>query len=325
MMYYLKRLFNPEIYQGQNRKRNYFEGWYYKTVDASGSNVMSFIPGISLGENEDDSHAFVQVIDGSRLRSGYFSYPLDAFECAQNKLELKIGENFFCRQRLELSLKNHDMSYEGALGIVDAQPFPKSLLNPGIMGPFGYLSFMECYHGVVHMYHSLSGSLKIDGDAQDFSGGTGYLEKDWGKSFPDAWVWVQSNHFEKPNTSFMLSFAHIPFLGTSFKGLIAFLYVDNICYRLSTYQGAKVNRLSFEKDVLTLIIEGRKHALGLTVRIKPGSTLKAPKNGLMIDDLIESMTSGLQLYFLEKDGKIIFQGEGRFVGVEVGGDLQKLM
>ncbi|MCK7537696.1 MAG: tocopherol cyclase family protein [Marinilabiliales bacterium] len=30
----------------------------------------------------------------------------------------------------------------------------------------------------------------------DFSGGRGYIEKDWGHSFPSAYVWMQSNHFQ---------------------------------------------------------------------------------------------------------------------------------
>ncbi len=51
---------------------------------------------------------------------------------------------------------------------------------------------MECYHGVVSMYHLLSGHLEINGDKVDFSGGKGYIEKDWGRSMPSDWIWIQA-------------------------------------------------------------------------------------------------------------------------------------
>ncbi|WP_243392439.1 MULTISPECIES: tocopherol cyclase family protein [unclassified Mesotoga] len=30
----------------------------------------------------------------------------------------------------------------------------------------------------------------------DLTGGKGYIEKDWGRSLPDAWIWMQSNNFD---------------------------------------------------------------------------------------------------------------------------------
>ena len=50
------KLFRPEIFQGNLKKKNYFEGWYFKHVAQNGKHVFSFIPGISLTQN--DRHAF---------------------------------------------------------------------------------------------------------------------------------------------------------------------------------------------------------------------------------------------------------------------------
>ena len=46
------------------------------------------------------------------------------------------------------------------------------------MGPFAFVPFMECYHGIVSMDHIIQGELEIDGVNIDFSNGRGYLEKD---------------------------------------------------------------------------------------------------------------------------------------------------
>ena len=60
MFYQWKKLFNPEIFQGKYKKRNYFEGWYYKLFDSTFMHPLIIIPGISM--NQSDSHSFIQII-----------------------------------------------------------------------------------------------------------------------------------------------------------------------------------------------------------------------------------------------------------------------
>jgi len=315
----LPRLFRPEIFQGIKKKINYFEGWYFKCVDEKAKNVMAFIPGVSYGNNTEESHAFIQVIDASRNRSGYFSFPISDFKYAKDTLDLQIGKNSFSEDGLTLFLDNGAMSYMGSLHFNDPQHFPKSLCCPGIMGPFSFLPFMECYHGIVHVNSCISGSLFIDSKEHDFDNGTGYIEKDWGTSFPESWIWVQCNHFSVPNMSFMLSYAHIPFLGRSFNGLISFLSINNKLYKLATYNGARIDFLEYKNNTLSVLAESPRHTLNMTVTIKPGNELKAPKKGIMTNNIIESMTSDIDLSFISKKGKLIFTGRGTVAGVEMGG------
>ena len=51
------------------------------------------------------------------------------------------------------------------------------------MGPFSFVPLMECYHGILSMNHSLKGTLSFQGENLLFTGGKGYIEKDWGHSF----------------------------------------------------------------------------------------------------------------------------------------------
>lgn len=320
----LSRIFKPEIFQGVKQKNNYFEGWYFKCVDGEAKNVIAFIPGVSYGKTHEDSHAFIQVIDGSRKRSGYFSYPISDFKYAKDSLELHIGNNYFSDKGLDLSLKDRNMSYKGYLEFKKPQLFPKSLWCPGIMGPFSYLSFLDCYHGVVHVNNHIMGNLIIDQQEQSFENGRGYIEKDWGKSFPKNWVWIQCNHFSVPNISFMLSYAHIPFLGKSFNGLISFLCINNEIYKLATYNGARVNFLEYKNDILSITAGDPHFTLNMVITVKPGSRLKAPKKGVMTTNIIESMNSGIDLRFISKNGKHIFTGKGDVTGVEIAGSFSDM-
>ena len=80
---------------------------------------------------------------------------------------------------------------------------------------------MECYHGILSMNHSINGTLILNGKTLSFDKGRGYMEKDWGHSFPEGYIWMQSNHFSKKETSIKISVAKIPWLRSSFIGFIA--------------------------------------------------------------------------------------------------------
>ncbi len=88
------------------------------------------------------------------------------------------------------------------------------------MGWYAFVPFMECYHAVIGFDHPLEGKININGNEIDFTGGRGYIEKDYGKSFPSYYIWMQSNHFETEEISVMASVAKIPWLGSSFDGFV---------------------------------------------------------------------------------------------------------
>ena len=66
----LHRKLNPEIFQGPGQSSNYFEGWYFKVVNASQNRAFAFIPGIALDKN-GQGHAFIQVLDGIQETACY--------------------------------------------------------------------------------------------------------------------------------------------------------------------------------------------------------------------------------------------------------------
>ena len=47
---------------------------------------------------------------------------------------------------------------------------------------------MECYHGIISMNHDILGSLKYNDEDISFNKGKGYMEKDWGHSFPKLYL-----------------------------------------------------------------------------------------------------------------------------------------
>lgn len=66
----LYSIWHPEMYHGFGHKQGFFQGWYFKLVDASEKHALAVIPGVFLGCRGQHSHAFVQVLTSGRLGKG---------------------------------------------------------------------------------------------------------------------------------------------------------------------------------------------------------------------------------------------------------------
>ena len=42
---------DPDLYHGHNQYTNFFEGWYFKIVDATATYALAFIPGVSRSKD----------------------------------------------------------------------------------------------------------------------------------------------------------------------------------------------------------------------------------------------------------------------------------
>lgn len=317
---YFKKLIHSEYFQGHIKKNHYFEGWYYKTVSQDGSYTMAFIPGISL--NTSDSHAFIQVFisnqkeDDIHLESHYFRYPIDEFSYGYVDFYVKIQKNTFSKTRMMIHLENEKIKLSGEITLSGITPITKHLFTPNIMGFFGYFNFMECYHGVISMSHDLDGEISLNNRLISFHHGRGYIEKDWGKSFPRAYVWLQSNHFNDLKTSFMFSYADIPFLGFYFKGLIANLHYKGKEYRFATYNLTRVIKEIIEPRKVLYILKKGKYRLEILAESSNEINLASPKDGQMINSIKEGLSGVINLKFYIKN-KLIFEDVGSHAGIEI--------
>ncbi len=322
-MYSIRRLFNPEIFQGKYKRNNYFEGWYYKVIDKSFENILAIIPGIAISSNK--SHSFIQINEAKNMQTRFLTFPTQAFSYSEEVFDISLEDNHFNKSGFSLRLKIPDFSLEGTVELKDNLPFPKSLTSPGIMGPYSFVPFMECHHGIINIHSKLKGGLKFNNRYIDFSDGYGYLEKDWGRSFPHSWIWIQSNNFSDEGVSLMFSVAAIPWLRREFDGLIAFLKIGKSFYRFATYTGAKIKELTKSKENINIFVEDSKYLLSLEVWGSEGGTLKAPKKGLMEVDISESITSKVKVKLTEKSGKLIYQDIGLNTGLELAGNYSRFL
>jgi hypothetical protein len=317
MLRKIYKLYHPDIYQGSRRKKKYFEGWYFKIVNDEETLALAFIPGVSIGREEPD-HAFIQVLDGRNAKSYYYSFSSDEFEADKKELKLKIGNNFFSKAAIHLDLPE----FHGKITMENHISIPTNVFSPGIMGWYSFTPFMQCYHGVVSMYHKVEGSLTCLGSAYDFKNGVGYIEKDWGTSFPRCWIWSHCNHFDH-NTpvSLMASVAHIPWMGSYFIGFIVALLFEGQVKIFATYNNSKMKVAINDHGAA---MEFKKNDTVLTLECTPGAgaDLKSPIEGIMKGKVNESLQASINLTLQTKNQIITLKG--RNAGLEIAGETEIL-
>ena len=323
----LRAILHPSLYHGHGKRPPFFEGWYYKLVDATEQARYAVIPGIFLSEDPAEHHAFVQILDGRTGQVSYHRYRPEEFWASDRAFDLRIGPNRFTSEHFSLDIRSPELTASGELRFSDLAPWPVTLLSPGIMGWYAWMPFMECYHGVVSLDHGIQGRLSVNDQALDFAGGRGYIEKDWGKAFPSAWIWFQTNHFEEPGTSLTASVAIIPWVRRSFPGFIVGLWHGGNLYRFATYTGARIEQLEISDEQVMWVLRDRRFRLEMQAIRSAGGLLRAPTPLDMGRRITETLNARVEiaLHSLEDEHpRRLFQGTGRHAGLEAVGDLARL-
>ncbi|NWF68866.1 MAG: hypothetical protein HXY40_07260 [Chloroflexi bacterium] len=323
MKRFIHTTLHPEVYHGHGKRPPYFEGWYFKMIDAAEQHKLAVIPGIFIGR--EHSEAFVQVLDGVSGESSYHVYPAEQFSASWEAFDLCIGPNRFTTDSISLNIEDDKHPLRGELRFKDITPFPVTPTSPGIMGWYGWLPFMECYHGLISLDHVMEGTLELSGRRIDFSDGRGYLEKDWGQAFPSAYIWQQTNHFGTYGTCLSASIAMIPNLGRTFRGFIVAFWHNTQLYRFATYTGARTEKLELSDEHLFWVVSDGQQRLEMYSERAAGGLLHAPIRTEMHRRVNETLQATVSVRLTTRAGQVLFNAIGRHAGLEVYGDLETLL
>jgi tocopherol cyclase len=268
-------------------KKDFFEGWYFK--HQKDDNTIAFIPGINI-DSKGNKLAFIQVI--TNTNSYNINYSFSKFIAVKDELKIKIGDSTFSSKGIEIHIKDKNLTIDGKIEYGFLTP-----IQYNIMGPFSVIPFMECNHGVISLYHRLRGSIVMNGEELDFHGGVGYIETDWGTSFPKTYLWTQCNDFNDEKISIMVAIADIPFIGLNFKGCICVIYYKGREYRLATYNGVRI----IKYDCKSVILKRGKYRLHIEIADKNPQKLLAPSRGNMCRTIHENAACTANFKFYIED------------------------
>ena len=327
----LPRFLKPILFQGVGRTKAYFEGWYFKQSLFDKKNhtqrTIAIIPGISWDAN-GAGHAFIQTIDSKDGSSTYFRFPIQAFSFQDKPFSIHIEKNSFSTEGLHVDLQDDRLSIVADLSFHQLTPIKN------IMGPYKYVPFMECNHGIISMYHEVRGHITLvrenqEGDRLTLAPGIGYIEKDWGRSMPSSWIWINAINFEGTAgpVSFFFSLAKVPWQSRHFNGFITVLYVNGREYRFATYRKGHIDLLEYQGGILRILLSDNRYKVEILVRTSEAGELLAPVQGAMDRRIGECNNAWVRVVIKAKHKMTdapLFDGIATGSGVELVGDIERL-
>lgn len=272
------------------KKTNFFEGWYFK--EQCEELTIAFIPEVSYDEDGKLSGSLQIVLPD---RSYYYTYQNPINMNLNRTMFIVMEKNVFTDACIHIDIEEEDLMIKGDI-YFDREKGRKF----NVMGPLTVFP-LPCKHGILSMEQRLSGTLEIDGKVYDFNGGKGYLETDFGKSFPRRYMWSQCNWFDSTDCQIAVAAATIPLGPIPIMGTFACINYEGQRYKLATYKGAEVEKIGEKGFKITqgpYIFEGRRQG-GNAIE------LKSPEMGKMESATREYLVCNME-YRLRKRGVEIF-------------------
>lgn len=288
-------------YMGTYKKKDYFEGWYFRITDSE-NNLYAFIFGVSF--NLEDQHSFIQVIDHKRGKTYYFRFDINDFY--YNRDSVKIKDNVLGLHSIKINIApfNIDLEIEPTLFL------KKGIFSRHAMGAIKCLP-LKTYHEIVFLNAKVEGTLKND-DENIAINGNGYMEKNYGTMFPKKWLWIQTNSFKDYKTSLVLGVAE---LINNCEGFFCIMNVDGEEFRFATYNGFRINHEQ-NGDTIKVTIEKDNISLIINLNYVKGYNIIAPVcKGKMEKEIEESQTSSLTLS-LYRENELIYHDTATNVACE---------
>lgn len=272
-------------FHGEKKRRRFFEGWYLKHQNAA--QTLALIPAYHV-DTAGQASASLQII--ADRQSFHIPFSAADFYANPRQFHVQLGRNHFDTDGILLDVHTPSCHLTGALSYG-----PWHLPETDIMGPFRFLPFLQCNHGILSLFHSVAGTLTLNGTPYCFDADTGYIEKDWGTSFPSAYLWTQTNDLDTDSACIMLALATVPIGTFPFTGCICAIVYQGKSYRLATYCGVRI----LAHSPTHVLLEQGSHRLHVQLLHPSAQPLQAPVRGNMSRVIHESPSCRVRYRFWE--------------------------
>jgi hypothetical protein len=105
--------------------------------------------------------------------------------------------------------------------------------------------------------------------------------------------------------------------------------MDGTLYRFATYTGAKTERLELQDNRVLWTVSDRKYRLEMQAVQARGGLIYGPTRQDMGKRVDETLDAAVHVRLSEKRGRsagtVLFEGQGRHAGLEINGDIPRLL
>src|SRR5690606_755662 len=96
-------------------------------------------------------------------------------------------------------------------------------------------------------------------------------------------------------------------------------------YRFATYTGARTEHLDLQDKKVTWVVSDKRLRLELEAVQADGGLIYGPTPHDMGRRVDETLDAVIDVRLSEHTGKVLFEGRGRHAGLEINGDIPRLL
>ncbi|MFN8370415.1 MAG: tocopherol cyclase family protein [Bacteriovoracaceae bacterium] len=220
------------VYQFNKREHKlWYEWWYYKIVLPETNDSFFFVYGIVNPADSQHGYkgtrSYVQAGDFSQKIQVEEKFPINEFRASELQTYVEVSSNVAT-----------DKFFKGSITDKKGNPISWNIKieNRWAFNAEGWLmgrliTDIEWYPAAADA--RCSGTIVSNNKLHSFTDVPCYQDRNWGKTFPDWWAWIVSNHFEKsPGTALAIGGGkpHIYGERTPFHGVAIGLKHQGIVY-----------------------------------------------------------------------------------------------
>ena len=258
---------------GRVDKRDWFEWWYYKIVLPETNKSFFFVYGVVNPWDKENvakgTRSYIGMGDFAKKIQVEEIFSVDEFYASYEDVDVTVGSN----SATDKFFNGTIVSENGKEYQWDIEIDRKWTFNPEgpLMGKM--ITNIEWYSAQADA--RCSGEIKSDTELYKFEDVPCYQDRNWGRSFPQWWTWIVSNHFENsPGTALSIGGGKPKVLGMKPN-------YENVSVGLR-YKEKDYIFSPFHLDKVKIDIEfGKWEVTGVSGLLKIEVTAFAPKDSFM--------------------------------------------
>ena len=153
------------------------------------------------------------------------------------------------------------------------------------MGYAYYVPTLPCFHSVMNVSHHVTGEIQTPRQQYLLEHELGYMEKNWGTSFPKRYCWLQAVDPFDSQTSLLFSQAEIDWIGRTFLRHVGHLRFDGKHIDLRELRKCTISNSILDETNHCIQLSGNNIKLDIHISFQEKVIFKGPANGNMSRDI----------------------------------------
>jgi hypothetical protein len=300
------RIFKPTTLRGNLERNTYFEGWFQKIYSKEYNSSFVIIYGYAT-RNTEDTFGFIQILFPNKTTEIIY-FNRNEFSCDPDRHIVRMGENLLTTEIIQINTKDLIIHLKLMNNHVS-----KTFKNS--MGYNYFLPNLPCYHAVLNTGHLVSGEIKQKNERFIIENELGYLEKNWGTSFPENYCWLHAVDPNDSQISLLFSLAEIKWLGKKFIKHVGHFRFDGTQIDLRELNNIAVDYLTLSRNKQVIRITSKTILIEISITIGNKVIFKGPAEGKLSRDIIHFTDEVIDVSFIQNNKTRMFRLVGNFENI----------